>query len=498
MKSRGNMTQQALLAALRKARCGGNAVRSGRTTARTLCRWAVARCRAGVRDILCGESAQTLVLTALCLTLFMGGLALAVDVGYLYYRQRQLQTAADSAAIAAGLELGNCGNTVCQNMETAAAVALQEDGITSGNIAPKANQCSVPISTGLAMIINVAPCVLGKSDQNYGNVHMAEVVLTEKQNTFFGAVLGIRTVNLVARAEAGDAYLKTAGGGTNCIYTNGMQMNSNASFDLINCGIYDGGDLGTDANVNGTATDFLYYGSWGPNNCHKNCSWTLGGGQTQPTHTTTQQTDPLAGVFTTPSAPSTIYTNVNFNSNQTNSMGPGHYQGDVNINSNVSINLSPGLYYFDGSFNIDSNSTVGCTACTSGAGVTLYFNSGSLQVNSNATVNLTAATAGNTASGAAIPTLLLWGSSNASNMVIDSNGNDSFAGIIYLPSQSLTMNSNSNIAINGMSTNQTVPTMLDVNYLMLDSNQSLAITGEPNLPGGGGGGVKLGSFALAE
>jgi Flp pilus assembly protein TadG len=450
--------------------------------------------------ILRGESAQTLVLTALCLTLLMGGMALAVDVGYLYYRQRQLQTAADSAAIAAGLELGSCGNTVCPNMETAATAALKEDGITSSTPTPTANQCTVPTSTGLAIIINVAPCVLGNSDPNNGNVHMAEVVLTEQVNTFFGGVLGIRTVNLVARAEAGDAYLKTAGG-TNCIYTNGMQMNSNSTFYLINCGIYDGGNLGTDSNVSGTATDFIYYGSWSPNNCHKNCSWTLGGGQTQPTHTTTQQTDPLAGLFTTPSVPTGTgqpYTNVNFSSNQTNSMPPGHYQGDVNINSNVTINLSPGLYYFDGSFNIDSNSTVECLACTNGAGVTLYFNSGSLQVNSNATVNLTATTAGNTASGAAIPTLLLWASANASNMVIDSNGSDSFAGIIYLPYQSLTMNSNSNIAINGTSTNQTVPTMLDVNYLMLDSNQYLTITGEPNLPGSGSGSVKLGSFALAE
>src|SRR5262249_35622324 len=118
--------------------------------------------------ILADEGGQTLVLVALTLTALLGGLALVTDLGMVRFQQRKLQTAADAAAIAAGLELGNCANTVCNNMKTAATIALQEDGMTTATITPTANQCTVPSSTGLAMIINVAPCVLGSSDPNNG------------------------------------------------------------------------------------------------------------------------------------------------------------------------------------------------------------------------------------------------------------------------------------------------------------------------------------------
>src|SRR5579872_5916835 len=50
------------------------------------------------------EKGQTLVLTALCMTCFMGFLALAVDMGLVFRTQRNLQTAADAAATAAALD----------------------------------------------------------------------------------------------------------------------------------------------------------------------------------------------------------------------------------------------------------------------------------------------------------------------------------------------------------------------------------------------------------
>jgi hypothetical protein len=82
------------------------------------------RCgRNGAARIRSDESGQALVLSAMCLSLLMGGMALAVDVSNVHYRQRQLETAADSAAIAAGLEISNCSNAVCANMKTAAEKA---------------------------------------------------------------------------------------------------------------------------------------------------------------------------------------------------------------------------------------------------------------------------------------------------------------------------------------------------------------------------------------
>ena len=50
--------------------------------------------------ILRDENGQTLVLTALCGSALLGFMALALDVGVLFHTKRNLQTAADAAALA--------------------------------------------------------------------------------------------------------------------------------------------------------------------------------------------------------------------------------------------------------------------------------------------------------------------------------------------------------------------------------------------------------------
>lgn len=440
--------------------------------------------------ILKNESGQALMLGAICMSLLMSVMALAVDVGYMQYRQVQLQTAADSAAIAAGLENGPCSKAVCSTMETAAEKALVEDGITSATISPATNVCTVPTSTGLAMTINVAPCALGSSDPNYGNTNMVEVVLTEPQNTFFGKLFGIGIFNLVARAEAGEAYYLNTGGG-NCIYTKSLTFNSSdGNFNLVNCGIYDNGNLQSDNSDSVTASSFLYYGTWSPDNCNSSCTWTLGGGETQPTHTSTAQSDPLAGL-TQPSQPGTTYSGTTSFNSGTNNLSPGYYANGFNINGGT-VNLSPGLYYFNGSVNVDSGATIECTTCTGGAGVTLYFNSGTLQPNSGATIELTAPTTGYTSNGD-VANMVLWESStNSSGLTIDASSSSYYNGVIYLPDGQLTLNSGSGTSINSTST----ATALDAASIMVDSGVTFDINGGGGYLGGGG--ETLGSFALAE
>jgi Flp pilus assembly protein TadG len=440
---------------------------------------------------LCGSSGfvrddngQALVLAAVCMTGLMGAMALAVDVGYVRYRQSQLQTAADSAAIAAGLEMGNCGNTVCANMKTAAAQALIEDGITASTLTPTSS-CTVTNTSSLAILINVAPCVLGASDPNNGNTHIAEVVLTQAQPVFFGAILGIPKMNLVARAEAGDSYINTSNTGGNCVYTKSLAFNSaNGTFTLNNCGMYDLGNLQTDNGDGVKASTFLYYGAWSPNNCNSSCTWTLGGSETQPTHTTTSQSDPLASL-TAPTQPanSTTYTNTTPNSGAT--LQPGYYPNGINLNSNVSVTLAPGVYYMNGSINVNSGATL------TGTGVTLYFASGSLQPNSSSVVQLTAPTSSTNGGNA---NMVVWeSSSNSTGMNLDANSQSYYNGVIYLPDAQLTLNSGSGNTINNGST----ATALDVQSLMVDSGVSFVINGSGGYLGGGGG-QTLGSFALAE
>jgi Flp pilus assembly protein TadG len=432
------------------------------------------------------ESGQVLVLVALSLTLLMGAMALAIDVGFVRFQQRQLQTAADAAAIAAGLELGNCNNTVCANMQTAAATALKEDGITTTTITPTANQCTVSTTSGLAMIINVAPCVLGASDPNNGNTHMAEVVLTQPQRTFFGGIIGVRTWNLVARAEAGDSYINANTSGGNCLYTNGLAFNSSdGTFVLNSCGIYDNGNLQTDNGDSVTASTFLYYGTWSPNNCNSSCTWNIGGSNTPPAHTTSPQSNPLASL-TPPSQPATSTTNTQ-TPNSGATLQPGYYPNGFNLNSNVSVTLNAGLYYMGGSINVNSGATL------TGTGVELYFVNGSLQPNSGSTLQLTAPTTTSPTAGTTANMLVWEASSNGSGMTIDTGSSSYFNGIIYLPTQTLTLNSGSGVTIN----NGATATALDVNNMIVDDNETFKINGSGGYLGGSPSKI-LGSFALSE
>lgn len=449
--------------------------------------------RCPVLGFVGNESGQALILSALWLSVLMGTMALAADVGYLHFRQAQLQTAADSAAIAAGLEIGKCSNTVCATMQTAAAQALVENGLTSTAITPTANQCTITSSTNVAMAINVAPCVLGTNDPNNGNTHVAEVVLTEKQPTFFGAFLGIPTVYLAARAEAGDSYINTSSSGGNCIYTKSLEFNSsNGTFLLNNCGIYDNGNLQTDNGDSVTASSFLYYGSWSPNNCNSSCTWTLGSSQTQPSHTTTAQSDPLASL-SAPSKPSTTYTGATSFNSGTNNLSPGYYANGFNINGGT-VNMSPGLYYFNGSVNVDAGTTLECTTCAvGGQGVTLYFTGGTLQMNSNSTVQLTAPTTGFTSNNDVANMVLWYANSNGSGLTIDTGSSSYFNGVIYLPTQTLTLNSGSGVTIN----NGATATALDVNNMIVDDSEDFKINGSGGYLGGASS-KTLGTFALSE
>lgn len=444
------------------------------------------------------ESGQVLMLGTISMAMLLGTMALAIDVGYMHYRQAQLQTAADSAAIAAGLELGNCGNTVCTNMQTAAEQALIESGITTTTVVPAVKQCTVSTSKKLAMILNDVPCVLGSSDPNHTNANMVEVVLTEPVGTFFGAsLLGIPTFNLQARAEAGEAYINKPSSGF-CVWTGSATINSNAVINLTTCGWYDNGNLQPNSGDNVTATNFQYYGTWlNPANCNNSCVWNLGDSETKPALTTTQQPDPLKntsvpGKPTTEDANNCSLSNMdcwghNVTKGTPVALPPGYYGGGINTNG-TSVTLSPGLYYFNGSFNVDS-ATVTCPTCTGGAGVTLYFASGTLQMNSGSNVTLAAPSSGNLTTvngGTNVANILVWqSSSNSSGMDVDASSTSVLSGIIYLPDAQLTINSGPNMTA----------TALDVQSIMVDGN--FTITGN-NLLGGGSPSSTLGTFAVAE
>jgi hypothetical protein len=123
------------------------------------------------------ESGQMLVMTALSLVLLLGFVALAVDVGVLFRAQRNMQIAADAAAVAAALD-NQYGTATPTAAAQAAALA---NGVASSYVTVN----NPPVSgwhTGVGYI---------------------EVIVSQPNPTYFMGLFGFNSINVAARSVAG-------------------------------------------------------------------------------------------------------------------------------------------------------------------------------------------------------------------------------------------------------------------------------------------------------
>jgi hypothetical protein len=145
------------------------------------------------------DSGQMLVLTALCMTVLIGFLGLAIDVGVLFHAKRQVQIAADAGAIAGALEQqygtkpsSKCGKGV-SSINCAVYNAVQANGISAADV--------VSVNTGPT------------SGYHNGAGYIEAVVSEPNPTLFISAFRGTKTsFPVAARAVAGMAP------STACIY----------------------------------------------------------------------------------------------------------------------------------------------------------------------------------------------------------------------------------------------------------------------------------------
>jgi hypothetical protein len=181
------------------------------------------------------ETGQMIVLTLLCMTILTGFLALAIDVGIMFRARRQMQTAADSAALAAALDfLYNQSNS---SAVTAGKAASATNGYTDGN-------------NGTVVKINMPP----KSGPNTTCNSCAEAIVSQPNSTVFMSTFSsmfgggnFSSLTVAARGVAG-----TPGAGAACIWLmsptgTGLQVQGAYDIEAPNCGIY----------VNSTSNDAI-------------------------------------------------------------------------------------------------------------------------------------------------------------------------------------------------------------------------------------------------
>jgi Flp pilus assembly protein TadG len=168
------------------------------------------------------ESGQMLVLTALCMTVLMGFLAMAIDVGMLFRAKRNVQIAADAGAIAGALQeqYGGTVNPSCGNGVSSVTCAV--DNAVGANGVPAAD----------VVAANTNPT----DGYHKGTGYVEAIVSAPNPTFFFSAFRGAKTsFNVTARAVAGLVP------STACMYvldpTDANSLNIQGKVTAPGCGI---------------------------------------------------------------------------------------------------------------------------------------------------------------------------------------------------------------------------------------------------------------------
>jgi Putative Flp pilus-assembly TadE/G-like len=372
-----------------------------------------------------GERGQVIPIVALALTVLFGASALAVDVGYWRYQERLQQAAADSAAVAGASELalGLAGADAAATHD-ATLNGFTDDGVNT------------------RVVTNWPPA----SGAYSGNTSAVEVIIRKNQPGFFGKVVGFNTQWISARAVGlVSAY------GRFCIYglnTSGTSVLFNGStVNTPKCGVISNADM----TINGATVTAFSLGYVG---AVTNNGSTYPGNSAQPKKALVTS-DPCptipgcAWIKAHPPSSGPCMSPTVYNGLATATLNPGRYCVNVIINGCTNVVFNPGLYEFDAGVTANGVTNV------SGSGVTIYNNSGSLIINGSV-VNLSAPTTGNTAG------VLFYQNPADSNAFVANGSGGGYAGMIYFPSSTLTINGTlsqwlllvgSNVVINGSGTN---------------------------------------------
>jgi hypothetical protein len=318
-----------------------------------------------------GGRGQMMLIVASALVALLGFAAIATDVGLLWNSRRQMQTAADSAAIAGEQEL------VAPNTGATVTDAADEDSASNG-FANGVNGASVTVNN---------PPLHGAYT---GNTNAVEVIVSQSQPTFFLRALGLTSVPVLARAVG------VPGSGTGCIFS----MNPSANNALVafgsasisaQCGIWvdssstssmvaNGSACIVGGSINLVASSYSNQSSCAPS----------------PTPTTGLQavSDPLAYVPAPSTSGSCTATNYTLNGG-TATISHGIYCGGITVQGNGTLTLNAGTYILMG-----GGLTVSGGSNIIGNGVTFYNTKNStysykpITVSGGSTTSLIAPTTG--------------------------------------------------------------------------------------------------------
>ena len=396
-----------------------------------------------MKTLLRDESGQTLIFVAASMSVIFGFLAMAADVGTLLHDKRNLQIAADSAAIAGAVEENV--NPAAANVRAAGALAATQNGFTNGS-----NQATVTI--------NPPPA----NGPHTGAAGYVEAIVSQVEPVFFMKLFSFATMRVTARAVAFNGATSsqcTLALNQNQPDTIDLQGSFNANFP--GCTVVDDSNDPNALNFTGgggslTAGAVGVVGGAGGHT----------GDSTPPPQTgVAPVSDPLANL------PAPTYNAASCTAPPSGtSWGPASpggtvcYSGNIKVQQNIT--MAAGTYVFTGDLDFTGHGSLTGAGNPAAPGVTLYFAGPNGQLggpgNGNTTLNLTAPTSG------PYNGILIYQDRTDSNLA-EFNGTPitNLTGIIYMPDNALEFSGN---------TTSNLITDLIVNQLIEQGNATVNIT----------------------
>lgn len=354
------------------------------------------------------ERGQILPLVAICLAVLMGFAAMAIDVGFLEYRQRQQQNAADAAAIGGAQQLVYAG---CVNQQATAQTAGDNDAASNG-FANGSNGGAITVT------INNPP----DSGPYATNACAVQAIITNTHTqTFFSRLFGYPN----GMQETTEAVAVTANTSPLCavqLGPNGTPTFNGNKISAPGCSL----EMNGSPVFHGGSVDFSNIGYAGSLTDH-GTKWV----EASPAPMLPVQ-DPCPEIPGCKELADNPPSTSNCGQYTGSAPQPGCYSS-FNVTGGT---LAPGLYVLTGT------SSFGPAV---GTGVTIYVAAGASPLDlSGVKGNLTACTTscGGTGSYQAVPNVLYYQVPSNKNSLTWSGPQSTYSGMIYAPGADLTINGN--------------------------------------------------------
>jgi Flp pilus assembly protein TadG len=309
-----------------------------------------------------------MLMWAVTLPVIIGTVGLGVETGSWYLDKRNMQTAADAAALAGARETTSAKRTLV------AQYAVVQNGFSNGS--------------GVNVTVNNPPT----SGSYTTSENAVEVILSKQQSLTFSSLIFNTSPVVTVRAVAVRQSASTASGCVVALANNGtgIDITGSSTMNMPTCTLISNSNINASVDITGNSTTNVY-------SLYTQGNYQVGGSASfntvvTPTIHGNDTPDPYSNM-TVPSFSGCD--NNNFSTSSTTTLSPGVYCNGFRLTSHANVTLNPGVYIIDrGSFDIGSQATL------SGTGVTFIFTSSTssgyptITVNGGATVSLTSPSTG--------------------------------------------------------------------------------------------------------